>query len=190
MPDATSAMAHKSLVYHYDHLGSIQAITKWGETGTDTNWLYQSDISGKQSLYSYDPWGQRRDARDWSGSPKNQKIYAPSYLPQITWAWDDQTTTTDEDDLIPRGFTGHEMVDALGLIHMNGRIYDPLTGRFLSADQVIQSPLNLQSYNRYSYCMNNPTGYVDPSGYFAAAIPLIEASAYVVTAGGCGKLDS
>jgi len=38
-------------------------------------------------------------------------------------------------------------------------------GRFLSADQVIQSPGNLQSYNRYSYCMNSPLGYTDPSGY-------------------------
>ncbi|MBN1402847.1 MAG: RHS repeat-associated core domain-containing protein [Opitutales bacterium] len=84
------------------------------------------------------------------------------------------------------------MMDDLGLIHMNGRIYDPLTGRFLSADQVIQSPLNLQSYNRYSYCMNNPTGYVDPSGYYAAAaaIPLIEASAYVVTAATAVYLSS
>ena len=63
------------------------------------------------------------------------------------------------------GFTGHEMLDSVGLIHMNGRVYDPLIGRFLSADPFIQEPLNSQSLNRYSYVMNNPLSLVDPSGY-------------------------
>ena len=49
---------------------------------------------------------------------------------------------------------------------MNGRVYDPTIGRFLSADPHIQAPGNLQSYNRYSYVMNNPLRYTDPSGYF------------------------
>ncbi len=48
---------------------------------------------------------------------------------------------------------------------MNGRIYDPTIGRFLSADPLIQAPGNLQSFNRYTYVMNNPLGYTDPSGY-------------------------
>ena len=48
---------------------------------------------------------------------------------------------------------------------MNGRVYDPTTGRFLSADNVVQAPGFTQSYNRYSYCMNNPLKYTDPTGY-------------------------
>jgi RHS repeat-associated protein len=56
-------------------------------------------------------------------------------------------------------------VDELGIIHMNGRIYDPELGRFLSADPNIQAPLNSQSHNRYSYVLNNPLKYTDPSGY-------------------------
>ncbi|MCH9827622.1 MAG: RHS repeat-associated core domain-containing protein [Gammaproteobacteria bacterium] len=64
-----------------------------------------------------------------------------------------------------RGYTGHEHLDDFGLIHMNGRIYDPRIGRFLSADPVIQSPQALQTYNRYSYAINNPLAYTDPSGY-------------------------
>ena len=48
---------------------------------------------------------------------------------------------------------------------MGGRVYDPLTGRFLSADPFVQAPDNLQSLNRYSYVLNNPLSYVDPSGY-------------------------
>jgi len=49
---------------------------------------------------------------------------------------------------------------------MNGRVYDPVLGRFLSAYPVIQSPGNMQSLNRYSYVLNNPLSYSDPSGFF------------------------
>ncbi len=52
------------------------------------------------------------------------------------------------------------------VIHMNGRIYDPTLGRMLQADPFIQFPTNTQSYNRYSYVLNNPLAYTDPSGYF------------------------
>ena len=64
-----------------------------------------------------------------------------------------------------QGFTGHEMLDEVNLIHMNGRVYDPVLGRFLSADPYVQAPLFSQSYNRYSYVWNNPLSMVDPSGY-------------------------
>lgn len=64
-----------------------------------------------------------------------------------------------------RGFTGHRTLIAAGVIHMGGRVYDALIGRFLSADPHIQSPLNSQSLNRYSYTVNNPLSFVDPSGY-------------------------
>lgn len=63
-----------------------------------------------------------------------------------------------------RGFTGHEHLDELGLVHMNGRLYDPLLARFVSADPHIQDPDLLQGYNRYSYVLNNPLIYTDPSG--------------------------
>jgi uncharacterized protein RhaS with RHS repeats len=53
----------------------------------------------------------------------------------------------------------------MGLVHMNGRVYDPLIGRFMSADPFIQAQGNLQSYNRYAYVMNNPLNLTDPSGY-------------------------
>src|SRR5260221_2343552 len=48
---------------------------------------------------------------------------------------------------------------------MNGRVYDPTIGRFLSGDPVVQAPLMSQSLNRYSYVVNNPLSLVDPSGY-------------------------
>ncbi|OJA03347.1 hypothetical protein BGC33_03170, partial [Bathymodiolus thermophilus thioautotrophic gill symbiont] len=60
----------------------------------------------------------------------------------------------------------HEHIDEMGFIHMNGRVYDPSIGRFLSADPNIQAPYNTQSYNRYSYVLNNPLKYTYPSGFF------------------------
>lgn len=65
------------------------------------------------------------------------------------------------------GFTGHEMIDSSDLVHMNGRIYDPAVARFMSADPFIQFENNSQSYNRYSYVLNNPLAATDPSGYFS-----------------------
>jgi RHS repeat-associated protein len=63
------------------------------------------------------------------------------------------------------GFTGHEHLDDLGLVHMNGRLYDPQLGRFLQADPTIQFPESTQGFNRYTYAGNNPLSYTDPSGY-------------------------
>lgn len=107
--------------------------------------------------HSFDLWGQRRDPSTWS---------------VISDVSTHATSGTD------RGFTGHEMLDNLGLVHMNGRIYDPLIGRFLSADSYVQFPDNPQSYNRYSYVLNNPMTFRDPSGHFIQfALPFILATA-------------
>jgi RHS repeat-associated protein len=71
------------------------------------------------------------------------------------------------DQYFDRGYTGHEhLLTEFGLINMNGRMYDPNLGRFLSPDNYIQSPYNPQNYNRYSYCLNNPLKYTDSDGEF------------------------
>jgi RHS repeat-associated protein len=67
-----------------------------------------------------------------------------------------------------RGYTGHEHLDELGVIHMNGRIYDPILGRFFSPDPFIQAPDMLATYNRYSYVLNRPMSMTDPTGEIAA----------------------
>ena len=94
---------------------------------------------------SFDAWGRRRAA---------DSSYAIINTPATALA-----------TLTPRGFTGHEMLDTVGLIHMNGRVYDPRLGRFTSADPIVQFPHYSQSFNHYSYVLNNPLGYTDPSGY-------------------------
>ncbi len=66
--------------------------------------------------------------------------------------------------VLDRGYTGHEHLQSVGLIHMNGRLYDPMVHRFLQPDNYIQDPYNTQNYNRYGYVLNNPLKYTDPSG--------------------------
>jgi RHS repeat-associated protein len=60
-------------------------------------------------------------------------------------------------------FTGQRK-DGTGLYYYGARYYDPMIGRFISADTVVPNPANPQSFNRFSYCMNNPLKYTDPSG--------------------------
>lgn len=57
-----------------------------------------------------------------------------------------------------RGYTSHEHFSEVGIIHMNGRLYDPLLRRFLNADEYFKI-LNTQIYNKYGYVMNNSIEY-------------------------------
>jgi RHS repeat-associated protein len=63
------------------------------------------------------------------------------------------------------GFTGHESDDDLGLVNMKGRVFDPRLGRFSTPDPVVAQPTFGQSWNPYSYVLNSPLAYVDPSGF-------------------------
>ena len=94
---------------------------------------------------SFSPFGRRRGA-NWTGLPTAAELAAIAAV------------TRD-------GFTGHEHLDNLDLIHMNGRVYDPHIGRFISADPYVTAPFDGQGLNRYSYVRNNALSYIDPSGF-------------------------
>lgn len=98
----------------------------------------QGDIFAEQS---FDAWGRKRNPDTWgfTGIPS-----VPNWL--------------------YRGYTGHEHLPEFGLIHMNGRMYDPILGRMLSPDNYVHGSLGTQGFNRYSYAGNNPLKYSDPSG--------------------------
>lgn len=93
---------------------------------------------------SYDVWGRLRN-------PNTYAVYEKDQAPSL---------------LIGRGFTGHEHLEDFCLINMNARLYDASLGRFLSPDPYVQMPDASQSFNRYSYSMNNPLCYVDENGEF------------------------
>jgi len=106
--------------------------------------LKLTDANGNTvSEQSFDAWGRKRDPDNWSN-------YSLSASPP---SW------------LIRGFTGHEHLPEFNLVNMNGRMYDPITARVVSADEVVQDGENTQSFNRYSYCLNNPLKYTDPTGY-------------------------
>jgi RHS repeat-associated protein len=105
-----------------------------------------TDTGAVEVRLSYASFGSRRQEAGWSGS-----------LPSGDW--------NEIADASRRGFTFHEMLDNLSLIHMNGRVYDPVVGRFISADPYIPAPGLTQSFNRYSYVKNNPLTLTDPTGY-------------------------
>jgi RHS repeat-associated protein len=106
---------------------------------------------------SYQPFGAHRSG-NWLGSSPTA----------AEWQQIQRTT--------PRGYTGHEHLNNLGVIHMNGRVYDPVLGRFLSPDPIVQSPHDTQGFNRYAYVRNNPLRYTDPSGFCVEAAPTASGS--------------
>src|SRR5690625_2392116 len=124
---------------HRDHLGSIIAL---------------SDEFGKViARMSFDAWGKRRDP-SFAELLVNWRMWTQ---PLPAWA-NSMVSWTN------RGYTAHEHLDDHGIIHMNGRIYDPHLARFLQADPFVEAPGTL---NRYTYVHNNPLVYYDPSGYFS-----------------------
>ncbi len=150
------------LYLHKDHLGSIDTIT--------------TTAGAVKQKFSYDIWGQRRSTGNYGQDLTiNGALSLGSFV-----------LTSGREAQLTRGFTGHEHIDDAGLIHMNGRIYDPRLARFMSADPIVSDPSNLQAYNRYSYVMNNPLNATDPSGYegvagfIATAVAIIGANNYYV----------
>ncbi|WP_444894462.1 RHS repeat-associated core domain-containing protein [Microbulbifer sp. TRSA001] len=143
--ETNGAYEQQSLTERYlltDHIGSTDVVL-------DEN----GNVLESQSM-AFDPWGKRRDS-DWD-SLEISDLIGSSY--QLMDSLNEVTT---------HGFTGHEMVDALGIIHMNGRIYDPNLGRFLQADPMIDGVEDTQGYNRYSYVKGNPLTLTDPTGYYS-----------------------
>ena len=119
---------------HRDHLGSVEAVT--------------NEAGAELVVLGYDPHGERRK-NDWTARLTRAEI---------------ETLLGGHGERVSRGFTGHEHLDRTGLIHMNGRVYDPRLGRFLSPDPIVGDPTSSRSWNLYSYVRNNPFSYVDPTG--------------------------
>jgi RHS repeat-associated protein len=122
-----------------DSLGSIDTIAS--ETGV---------LKSRQSFNAH---GQRRQVAQ-SGITASWSV-----LSLFQASLFNTSTTT-------QGYTGHEQLDAVGLVHMNARLYDPELGRFIQADDFVE-PEATQGLNRYSYVLNNPMSATDPSGNFS-----------------------
>jgi RHS repeat-associated protein len=171
-PDLQKVYSTMDKTYHreYDKF-------TWGDyeektvDGITTRYYYVSGADGLVGLHT------EKDAP--SGTVTNNYVLITDHLGSITMmvdSYDDYNEIRYDpwgnryvvesflDEVIDRGYTGHEHLDQLGLIDMKGRMYDPKLGRFLSPDPFVQAPTDPQNYNRYSYCLNNPLKYTDPSG--------------------------
>ncbi len=79
------------------------------------------------------------------------------------------------------GFSSNDCIDGDRLIYFNGRIYDSVLNRFLNADPYIKEPYNIQNLNRYSYGLNNPFKYNDPSGFlFGNLVQIITNPTFII----------
>jgi RHS repeat-associated protein len=82
-----------------------------------------------------------------------------------------KTEQINSDYRNPKRYTGKEL-DGTGLYYYSARYYDPSIGRFVSQDPVDGFLINPQSLNKYSYVLNNPLKYIDPTGEIAMFFPL------------------
>ncbi|UGQ48734.1 FG-GAP-like repeat-containing protein [Massilia endophytica] len=181
---ATKGSAYSDFVYGADrqrvrqtrsdgteihYAGALEAEVKGGVTTVKTYWPMglgvEIERNGVTSLnwFFKDRLGSVTGIVDEAGNLKESMAYD-------VWGSRRNLTTSETpaglDGVVDnKGFTGHEMLDQVDLVHMNGRIYDPLLARFMSADPYLQDPTHSQSYNRYSYVWNNPTNLTDPSGF-------------------------
>mgnify|MGYP004704388623 CR=1 FL=1 len=101
------------------------------------------EVGGVDERMSYAAFGERRDPATWGPL----------------------TSTASLTDITDQGYTNQQQLDAVGLVHMGGRVYDPVIGRFISADPTVPDPLYSQAFNRYAYVYDNPLSLTDPSGY-------------------------
>jgi RHS repeat-associated protein len=150
-PDSTVEYRHRILG------GDGVAAIHTRISGIGTTYYLRSDHLGSPELVtnsagaevlrlSFTAYGARRNPATWSGAPPAADL-------------------TKIADITRAGFTGHEMLDSVGLVHMNGRVYEPAVGRFLSADPIVDGAFSSQGINAYAYVRNNPLRFIDPSGF-------------------------
>jgi len=150
--NASSTEEHRHFIYAGDNMVAVHK--------TKTN------VANKTEYFLKDHLGSTEVVTDEMGNVLERLSYSAFGSYRDVSNWQSPVTAITAQNTT-RGYTGHEQLDDIGLVHMNGRIYDPEIGRFLSADPYIQDPTNLQSFNRYSYVMNNPLSFTDPTGYVA-----------------------
>jgi RHS repeat-associated protein len=80
------------------------------------------------------------------------------------------------------GFLGAVRDDASGYTPLGARLYDPVVGRFLSADPVLDLADPLQS-NGYTYARNNPVTLSDPTGLSEVELTQSETAAVLAGVG-------
>ena len=168
--------AKRPLLKHYSHDGSTEIVCNKTNNSTKFVFYLGGDAYSAPAILISDGEAQKFYYlhRDYLGSivmltDENDNIAERRHFDpwgQVVKVEDGAGKVLQGLTLLDRGFTGHEHLQTVGLIHMNGRLYDPALHRFLQPDNYVQDPFNTQNFNRYGYCLNNPLVYVDQNGEF------------------------
>jgi RHS repeat-associated protein len=143
------------------YIGSFLVITNVGNNPTEFDYLLRDSLGSIDTIAS--GTGQLKSRQSFNGQRRQPALSGLG----TSWAnmslfvasqFNTQTTT--------QGYTGHEQLDKVGLVHMNARLYNPEIGRFIQADDFVE-PEATQGLNRYSYVLNNPLTSTDPTGNFS-----------------------
>lgn len=168
--------------------GAIEFITYIGGDGYSAPVVVKSDGVTQNYLYLLrDYQGSILTISDQAGAVVEKRLF--DAWGNIVKVQDGAGNILAGLTVLDRGYTGHEHLQSIGIIHMNGRFYDPKLHRFLQPDNYVQEPFNTQNYNRYAYVLNNPLKYTDPSGEEAISLgvaviigAIIAATTYTLTA--------
>ena len=140
---AESNVRNETMYYiHTDHLGSYCALTDPQKQVRQRNY--------------FDAWGN--SIKQFRRTNSRDSLVVSTEEPSGV---EDSTLNFT---LTARGFTGHEHYPDFKIINMNGRLYDPVIGRFFSPDNFVMDHTFTQDFNRYSYARNCPLMYTDPTG--------------------------
>ena len=71
---------------------------------------------------------------------------------------------------VSKRYTSQVLDEDTGLYFYGARYYAPELARFIQPDDILPDFSDPQSYNRYSYALNNPLRYTDPSGHGAGEV--------------------
>jgi RHS repeat-associated protein len=153
-------------IIYYSANGSYEESYNLADNSVEQRHYIGSSVVLKRTVNSASSTSETLEYlhRDYNSSVVGISDAAGNLIQQLSYSPFGGRISGD-DSLSRKGYTDHEHLDSVNLIHMNGRVYDPVIGRFLSPDILVQAPYNSQSYNRYSYVWNNPVSFVDPTGY-------------------------
>lgn len=169
------------VVRQYNGDGSASQTTQYFHRDNLGSVTAVTDSSGAVlERTAYDAWGKRRFAN--GVVDPGDTIHGDPNVHNLT----------------DRGYTNHEMLDALGMIHMNGRVFDPVIARFVTPDPTVPNPDWLQSHTRFAYVQNNPFTETDPTGFAGEAADsdgpvgdhdpnYVEVEGGYLQCSGCGK---
>ena len=116
--------------------------------------VYQKEGDGNSAThilaarYSYDPYGNPTSMTNGAGTAVSQ-------------------TSNTIAAINPFRYRGYRYDGDTGLYYLRSRYYDPVSCRFVNADNYVSTGQGLVGYNSFSYCNNNSVAFEDSDGKLA-----------------------